>query len=337
MSALRTPRQAGKVRAARLTDLAALGELSRLCQSDGADTRSLGLPVNGPPIGVFSLFRLPLGAFRPNDLMFVYEEEGRIAGLVRVEREADPRRVDDRRARRGRDGQRRRHPLPARPAAPARGRQACRRALPRRLRRRRRQRRAADAGGLHALRRGAGPLPQCPRWPSPKPWSDERAAGCGIRATTALDALPALAALCGRDALTGRPARGYPPRRLGAPGRPLARAALEPHADPALRRRRGLRPGHERRRQGRDAARRVPPGRRRQGGPAALPQDHRPARRGRHRPRRLRSRGHQRANDEGRRPSPRPRRHRPGPHLRIAHRPAPGGRRLRIRSPASIS
>ena len=82
------PRSSGKVRAARLTDLAALGELSRLCQSDGADTRSLGLPVNGPPIGVFSLFRLPLGAFRPNDLMFVYEEEGRIAGLVRVEREA---------------------------------------------------------------------------------------------------------------------------------------------------------------------------------------------------------------------------------------------------------
>src|SRR4051794_6725843 len=88
MSALRTPRATGKVRAARLTDLAALGELSRLCQSDGADPRSLGLPVNGPPIGVFSLFRLPLGAFRPNDLMFVYEHEGRIAGLVRVEREA---------------------------------------------------------------------------------------------------------------------------------------------------------------------------------------------------------------------------------------------------------
>ncbi len=88
MTALRSPRSTGKVRAARLTDLAALGELSRLCQSDGADTRSLGLPVNGPPIGVFSLFRLPLGAFRPNDLMFVYEDEGRIAGLVRVERES---------------------------------------------------------------------------------------------------------------------------------------------------------------------------------------------------------------------------------------------------------
>ena len=88
MTALRTPRSTGKVRPARLTDLAALGELSRLCQSDSAATRSLGLPVNGPPIGVFSLFRLPLGAFRPNDLMYVYDEQGRIAGLVRVEREA---------------------------------------------------------------------------------------------------------------------------------------------------------------------------------------------------------------------------------------------------------
>jgi hypothetical protein len=81
-------RRPGKVRAARLTDLAALGELSRLCQSDGAETRSLGLPLSGPPIGVFSLFRLPLGAFRPNDLMYVYEQEGRLAGLVRVERES---------------------------------------------------------------------------------------------------------------------------------------------------------------------------------------------------------------------------------------------------------
>jgi len=88
MTATRPPRHPGKVRAARLTDLAALGELSRLCQSDDASTRSLGLPVNGPPIGVFSLFRLPLGAFRPNDLMYVYEQDGRIAGLVRVERES---------------------------------------------------------------------------------------------------------------------------------------------------------------------------------------------------------------------------------------------------------
>jgi hypothetical protein len=85
---IRSERRSGKVRAARLTDLAALGELSRLCQDADAATRSLGLPVSGPPIGVFSLFRLPLGAFRPHDLMFVYEADGRLAGLLRAERES---------------------------------------------------------------------------------------------------------------------------------------------------------------------------------------------------------------------------------------------------------
>lgn len=87
MTEPRTGRVSGKVRPARLTDLAALGELSRLSQGDGTETRSLGLPVSGPPIGVFSLFRLPLGAFRPHDLLFVYEEQRRLAGLIRVERE----------------------------------------------------------------------------------------------------------------------------------------------------------------------------------------------------------------------------------------------------------
>ena len=77
----------GKVRVARLTDLAALGELSRLCQDERSATRSLGLPVSGPPIGVFSLFRLPLVAVRPHDLLFVYEADRHVAGLVRVERE----------------------------------------------------------------------------------------------------------------------------------------------------------------------------------------------------------------------------------------------------------
>ncbi len=88
MTGARAARPTGKVRPARLTDLAALGELSRLCQSEVAEARSLGLPLSGPPIGVFSLFRLPLGAFRPNDLMYVYEHDGRIAGLARVERES---------------------------------------------------------------------------------------------------------------------------------------------------------------------------------------------------------------------------------------------------------
>ena len=88
MTGIRAPKAGGKVRQARLTDLAALGELSRLCQDGEAATRSLGLPVSGPPIGVFSLFRLPLGAFRPHDLMFVYEAAGRLSGLIRAERES---------------------------------------------------------------------------------------------------------------------------------------------------------------------------------------------------------------------------------------------------------
>ena len=89
MTNARAPRSGsgGKVRVARLTDLAALGELSRLCQDEAAVTRSLGLPVSGRPIGVFSLFRLPLGAFQPHDLMYVYEEGGRLSGLIRVERD----------------------------------------------------------------------------------------------------------------------------------------------------------------------------------------------------------------------------------------------------------
>jgi len=88
MTGQRIARPGGKVRAARLTDLAALGELSRLCQARNGETRSLGLPVSGPPIGMFNLFRLPLGAFRPNDLLFVHEDGGRLGGLIRVEREA---------------------------------------------------------------------------------------------------------------------------------------------------------------------------------------------------------------------------------------------------------
>ncbi len=81
-------KSASKVRAARLTDLAALGELSRLAQADGDRTRSLGLPVTNPRIGVFSLFRLPLGAFSPHDVLYVFDRDGQIAGLLRVERDS---------------------------------------------------------------------------------------------------------------------------------------------------------------------------------------------------------------------------------------------------------
>jgi hypothetical protein len=94
----------GRVRAARLTDLAAVGELSRLAhpsieihakagQSPADDwarpTRSLGLPVTASHVSVFSLFRMPLGAFQPNDQMYVYDEGGRLSALARVERDAN--------------------------------------------------------------------------------------------------------------------------------------------------------------------------------------------------------------------------------------------------------
>ena len=99
-----TAARSGRVRAARLTDLAAVGELSRLAhpsieiapqrraprrsEQPTPRMRSLGLPVTASHVSVFSLFRMPLGAFRPNDQMYVYDEGGRLAGLARVERDA---------------------------------------------------------------------------------------------------------------------------------------------------------------------------------------------------------------------------------------------------------
>jgi hypothetical protein len=98
--------RSGRVRAARITDLAAVGELSRLAHPASTDghasstrashdgqerperpTRSLGLPVTASQVSVFSLFRMPLGAFQPHDQLYVYEEDGRLAGLARVERD----------------------------------------------------------------------------------------------------------------------------------------------------------------------------------------------------------------------------------------------------------
>ncbi|MEO7118655.1 MAG: hypothetical protein ABIZ34_06755 [Candidatus Limnocylindrales bacterium] len=84
--------RAVRVRSARLTDLAALGDLSRLSQApaETADTRvrSLGLPISATAVSVFSLFRMPLGAFQPHDQLYVYEDEHRLSGLARVERDA---------------------------------------------------------------------------------------------------------------------------------------------------------------------------------------------------------------------------------------------------------
>ena len=97
--------RSGRVRAARLTDLAAVGDLSRLAhpsmdghEGNGRTTasddvapriRSLGLPVTASHVSVFSLFRMPLGAFQPNDQLYVYDEGGRLSALARVERDAN--------------------------------------------------------------------------------------------------------------------------------------------------------------------------------------------------------------------------------------------------------
>jgi hypothetical protein len=81
----------GRVRPARVTDLAALGELSRLSHTNGDGERrmrTLGLPVATGHVGVFGLFRLPLSAFVPGDLLYVYEDRGHVAGLARIERDS---------------------------------------------------------------------------------------------------------------------------------------------------------------------------------------------------------------------------------------------------------
>ena len=192
MIGVRRNRAGGKIRPARITDLAALGELSRLSQTEGDDARSLGLPVSGPAIGMFSLFRLPLGAFRPNDLLYVYEDGGRVAGLVRVERESprddwtvveldaigapDAGDVRFRLVQQVlREGQRR---------GAARFHVAC-----------------ADADGNIELFMQAGFARYgeevvCYRPPGPgvEPWSEARAADAGIRAAKPIDA-PALMSL----------------------------------------------------------------------------------------------------------------------------------------------
>lgn len=97
------PARTGRVRGARITDLAALGDLSRLThgahaadpgmehegpQRDDERVRSLGLPFSSGPIRVFSLFRLPLGAFGTHDQLYVHEDAHRIDGLLRAERDS---------------------------------------------------------------------------------------------------------------------------------------------------------------------------------------------------------------------------------------------------------
>ena len=102
---LPSQRATGRVRSARLTDLAAVGELSRLSHSvpAGGDgrMRTLGLPVSSQ-ISAFTLFRLPLGGAAA-DRSAVRLRGARPGERHRPRRAREPaRRVDGGRARRAR-------------------------------------------------------------------------------------------------------------------------------------------------------------------------------------------------------------------------------------------
>ena len=165
-------------------------------------------PVSGPPIGVFSLFRLPLGAFRPNDL-HVRLRGGRPDRRPRPRRaRVDPRRVDDRGARR-----RRAWPMPA-TSATGSSSSSCARARKRGAARFHVA--CADVDGNVELLMQAGFIRygeeqimfRPGRVELPAPWTDKAAADARIRPAQADRRARAPPAVRGRDAGPGRPARG---------------------------------------------------------------------------------------------------------------------------------
>ena len=277
---------------------------------------------------MFSLFRLPLGAFQPHDLMYVYEEEGRLSGLIRVERDS----VRDEWTIVELDG------IGSGQAGDIRFRlvnQVLREAAKRgpwRL-----HVACADQGGNVELFMQAGfarygderILHRDGDQDLPATWTDKQARDGRIRPAVPLDALP-LSRLYA--AATPQPVQRLEGLRLpdwerqGTNWR-VPRCSLAPilrFADVEAFVQESATGGKDG-----TAARRLRPDRRRQGGPAPLPEAAGPAR-GRHdRPHRLRARDHPRPDGEERRLEPRARRDRPGPDVRVADRPAARGRGLR--------
>ena len=322
----RRPR--GKVRAARLTDLAALGELSRLCQTDGAGTRSLG-PARQRPADR-RLQPLPPAARRVPAARPPLRLRGRAARRRPGPRRARdlPRRLDDRRARRDRrarpaqapatsgSGSSSRSSARARSAAPpgstspaptrtATSSSSCRPASPATARR------ASSTGRRHAAARALDR-----RRPPPRP--DPRRAG----------PLDALALMRLYAAVTPPPSSGWRASgsRTGSARAPTgACPAAQPRAAPPLRRRRGLRPGGRRDGAELDGFVQVGVAKR---GPAPLPPGPRAARRSTSRP--SSSSAWASSPRAGtRRDTPESRRHRPRANLRVTDRPPPRGGRLR--------
>ena len=239
-----------------------------------------------------------------------------------------PRRVDDRGARRDRHGQ-----TPA-TSASASSSSSCARARKRGAARFHVACADADGNvelfmqaGLRALRRGARPVPRRRTGRCPTPWTDERAAAARIRPAQPLDALP-----LSRLYASATPAAGPAPR--GASGCPTGSARARTGGCP----RSSLAPilrfadveafVQDVRGGGKDGTQLdgVRPDRRRQGGPAALPQGHRPGRSADVEPLIDFGLGVIAARTQGRRPSPRPRR----PRARCEptnHRSTGGSRR----------
>ena len=82
---------APRVRLARITDVAALAEISRRAYDaaleEPSSIRSLGLPLAPAALSLYQLFRMPLSLIRSSDAIWVHQRGPNLDGLARVERD----------------------------------------------------------------------------------------------------------------------------------------------------------------------------------------------------------------------------------------------------------